>query len=169
LLVRALGWAVVWGLIGLVGGYVATVAIGIVLFDIFKVSQREGAAAMGLAFVIGPFVACLVALVAAATAAIVVSRRDRARADGRLPPPHPRGRASRAMIVGLLGGIAGYLVAVALLAVVYALRGSPYFSSYGWAYAAAWTPFMAALVGGGLGVWMVLRGGKPGDDGLNPG
>lgn len=165
---RAFGWAVVWGLIGLVGGYGATVSIGIVLFDIFKVSQREGAAAMGLAFVIGPFVACLIALVAAIAAAITVSRRDRARADGQMPPPRPWGRAPRATVAGLLGVIGGYLVAVALLAIFYALRGSPYFSSYAWAYAAAWTPFMAAIAGGGLGVWMALRGGRPRGDGLSP-
>jgi hypothetical protein len=164
---RAFTWAVIWGLISLVGGYVATVAIGLVLFDIFRVSQREGAAAMGLAFVIGPFVACLIALVAATVAAIMVSRRDRARAEGQLPPAQPWGRGPRAVLGAILGAVGGYGLAIALLALFYALRGSPYFSSYAWALAAAWTPFIAAIAGGGLGIWIAMRRSAPGSDGIS--
>lgn len=161
---RVFTWAVVWGLIGLVGGYVATVAIGIVLFDIFQVSQREGAAAMGLAFVIGPFVACIIALAAATTAALVVSRRDRLRDGAQMSPARPWGRGPRAVIGAILGVVGGYGAALLMLAGFYALRGSPYFSSYAWAYAAAWAPIIAAALGGGFGVLLALRSRPTGPD-----
>jgi hypothetical protein len=160
-MMRVLGWALVWGLIGLVGGYIAAVGIGIVLFEVFRVSQREGAAAMGLVFVIGPFVACLVALASAATAAVVTRRRERQREGGHVAPRRPWGRNTRAAVGAVLGLIGGYGAAVIVLAAFYALRGSPYFSSYAWAYAAAWTPFLAAALGGGFGVWLALRDKGP--------
>lgn len=166
---RVLGWALFWGLAGLIGGYIAAVAIGLVLFELFKVSQREGAAAMGLAFVIGPFVACLVALAAAATAAVVTRGRERQREGGHMAPRQPWGRGVRAAIGGVLGLVGGYGAAVIVLAAFYALRGSPYFSSYAWAYAAAWAPFLAAALGGGFGVWLALRDKGPAAGGISPG
>lgn len=166
---RVLGWALFWGIAGLVGGYIAAVGIGLVLFEVFRVSQREGAAAMGLAFVIGPFVACLVALASAATAAIVTRKRERQREGGHVAPRQPWSRGARAVVGGILGLIGGYGAAIIALAAFYALRGSPYFSSYAWAYAAAWAPFIAAALGGGLGVWLALRdrGNAPGE--VSPG
>lgn len=166
---RVLGWALFWGIAGLVGGYIAAVGIGLVLFEVFRVSQREGAAAMGLAFVIGPFVACLVALASAATAAVVTRGRERQREGGHIGPRQPWGRGARAVVGGFLGLIGGYGAAIIILSAFYALRGSPYFSSYAWAYAAAWAPFIAAALGGGLGVWLALRdrGNAPGE--VSPG
>lgn len=166
---RVLGWALFWGLAGLIGGYVATVAIGLVLFELFKVSQREGAAAMGLAFVIGPLVACLVALASAATAAVVTRGRERQREGGHMAPRQPWGRGARATVGGILGLVGGYGAAVIVLAAFYALRGSPYFSSYAWAYAAAWAPVLAAALGGGFGVWLALRDKGPAAGGISPG
>ncbi len=166
---RVLGWALFWGVAGLVGGYVAAVGVGLVLFELFNVSQREGAAAMGLAFVIGPFVACLVALASAATAAVVTRRRERQSEGGHVAPRQPLGRGGRAAVGGMLGLIGGYGAAVIVLAAFYALRGSPYFSSYAWAYAAAWAPFIAAAAGGGFGIWIALRDKGAAAGGVSPG
>jgi hypothetical protein len=52
-------------LLALVLGYVAALGVGLVVFEVFEVSQREGANAMGLAFVICPFVAVISAVIAA--------------------------------------------------------------------------------------------------------
>ena len=41
--------------VGLIASWVAAVAIGIGYSEIFPVNQREGAFAMGLMFIIGPF------------------------------------------------------------------------------------------------------------------
>ncbi len=154
---RIFGWALLWAVIGLVGGFVAAVAIGLVVFEVFGVSQREGAAAMGLVFVIGPFVACLTALAAGATAAVVTRRRELRREGGDIAPRPPQGRGVRAAIGGGLGLVGGYGAAVFGLFVFYRLTGSPYFDSYGWALAAAWAPFAAAAAGCGLGLWVALR------------
>jgi uncharacterized membrane protein YdfJ with MMPL/SSD domain len=154
---RIFGWALLWALIGLVGGFVGAVVVGALLFELFGVSQREGAAAMGLVFVIGPFVACLTALVAGGTAAVVTRRRERRREGGEVAPRQPAGRGVRAAIGGGLGLVGGYGLAVLGLFIVYRLTGSPYFSSYGWALAAAWAPFAAAAAGCGLGLWVALR------------
>ncbi len=96
-----------------------------------------------------------------------MSRRDRLRDGGQLPPARPWGRGPRAVVGAILGVVGGYGLAVALLALFYALRGSPYFSSYAWAYAAAWAPVIAAVAGGGLGVWIAMRRGAPGSDGIS--
>jgi len=155
---RIFGWALLWAVIGLVGGYLGAVVIGALLFELFEVSQREGAAAMGLAFVIGPFVACITALVVGGTAAVVTRRRERRREGGEVAPRAPAGRGVRAVIGGGLGFVGGYGLAVLGLFVFYRLTGSPYFSSYGWALAAAWAPFTTAAAGCGLGLWVALRG-----------
>lgn len=49
---------------GLVGGYVVALGLGLVAFEVFAVSQREGAAAMGLVFFIAPTAALVAAVVA---------------------------------------------------------------------------------------------------------
>lgn len=49
---------------GLIGGYVVALGVGLVAFEVFSVSQREGAAAMGLAFFIAPTAALVAAVVA---------------------------------------------------------------------------------------------------------
>ena len=158
---RIFGLALVWALIGLVGGYIAAVAIGLVMFEVFAVSQREGAAAMGLAFIIGPFLACLTALAAGATAAVVTRRRELRREGGEIAPRPPAGRGVRAAVGGGLGLLGGYGAAVLGLFAFYQLRGSPYFTSYGWALAASWAPFATAAAGCGLGLWMALRDRGP--------
>jgi hypothetical protein len=54
-----------WAVVALVLGYIVAISIGLVAFEVFEVSQREGAAAMGLAFVISPFVAVVSSFTAA--------------------------------------------------------------------------------------------------------
>lgn len=154
---RVFGWALAFALIGLVGGYVATLGIGIVLMEVYGVSQREGAAAMGLAFVIAPMGACVTAIVAAATAAVVTSRRQRDRIGGALPTRQPWGRTARGAAGGLGGFALGYGAAVLILFAFYQLRGSPYFESYAWAFAAAWLPFVLGIAGAAGGAWFAMR------------
>lgn len=72
---RIAGWALLWGLIGLVVGYGAILGLGIVAFEVFHVSQREGAAAMGLAFFIAPAGAVVIAAISAAVAMVVLTGR----------------------------------------------------------------------------------------------
>lgn len=90
----------------LVAGYLAALGLGLVAFDVFDVSEREGAAAMGLAFVIGPAMAIACALIAGLWYWIVSGRRNpQARA--------PRGSAVRLVwtTVAALGGwLAGLLL-----------------------------------------------------------
>ncbi len=154
---RVFAWAALFGLIGLVGGYAATLGIGIVLMEVWQVSQREGAAAMGLAFVIAPMGAVVMAIVAATLAALTTARRQRA-ADGVVVAPRPAmGRTGRMILWGIAGFVLGYGAAVLTLAVFYQLRGTPYFSSYFWAYAAAWFPFALAFGGATVGVLIARR------------
>jgi hypothetical protein len=155
---RVFAWAALFGLIGLVGGYAATLGIGIVLMDIWKVSQREGAAAMALAFVFAPMGACLAAIVAAATAAIVTRRRQREHEAISVAPRPGWSRRTRGIVGGLGGFVLGYGAAVLILALFYQLRGSPYFSSYLWALAAAWAPFVLAGLGAAGGASLAMRG-----------
>ncbi len=79
--VRLLKMALV-ALLALVLGYAAALGIGVVAFDVFAVSQREGANAMALVFVICPFVAVLSALAAAIWYWVWSGRRARAARTG---------------------------------------------------------------------------------------
>ncbi len=158
---RVFAWAALFGLIGLVGGYAATLGIGIVLMEVWKVSQREGAAAMALAFVFAPMGACLTAIVAAAAAAVITRRRQREFEAVSVAPRPGWSRRTRGIVGGLVGFVLGYGAAVLILAVFYQLRGSPYFDSYFWALAAAWSPFLLAGLGTAGGAILAMRGATP--------
>jgi hypothetical protein len=91
-------------LAALAGGYLCALGIGLVAFEVFDVSQREGAAAMGLAFFISPVAGLVCALIAAVWFWLRSGRRDPAvRA--------PRGaawlaaRVAAAVVVGWLCGL----------------------------------------------------------------
>lgn len=60
-----------WGLAGLIGGYVVTLLVVFTLGDLMGVSQAEGAFAMGVAF----FWAPLGAVVFAVLGAVLAGRR----------------------------------------------------------------------------------------------
>ncbi|MGX5665443.1 hypothetical protein ACWKW9_05655 [Rhizobium daejeonense] len=63
-------------LAALVGGYLAALGVGLAAFDVFEVSQLEGANAMGLAFFICPLVAVISALMAGIWYWIVSGKRN---------------------------------------------------------------------------------------------
>ena len=65
-------------LLALAIGYAAALGIGLIAFEVFDVSQREGANAMALAFVICPLVAVLMSIVAAIAYWIASDRAGRA-------------------------------------------------------------------------------------------
>lgn len=139
---------------GLVLGYVATVAIGIVAMEVFQVSQREGAAAMGLAFVIGPLGGLVSAAIGAVWAVLAIRRRMRRREDGTLGAAQPWTPTSRIVLGILIGLVAGYAAAWLLIQIFYAARGSQYFATYVAALIVAWTPIVLALGCAGLGGWL---------------
>lgn len=131
-------------LAALVGGYLAAVGIGLVAFDVFEVSQREGAAAMGLAFVIGPAVAIACALVAGLWYWISSGRRNpQIRA--------PRGSAVRlawAAAAAVGGWLAGFLLQ-------WMLEGRSY-ETFIVALAVSLAPWLGAL-GLAAATWFLLR------------
>lgn len=131
-------------LAALIGGYLAALGVGLVAFDFFEVSQREGAAAMGLAFVIGPAVAIICALVAGIWHWIFSGRRNpQARA--------PRGSAARlgwAFAAALGGWLAGLLLQ-------WMLEGQSY-ETFVVALAVSLAPWFCAL-GFAAATWFLLR------------
>lgn len=158
---RPWGWGIVGGIVGLVAGFAATVAIGLVAFEIFRVSQREGAAAMGLVFLVGPVGALMGAAIGAAFAVWFARRSIRAAGGA----PAPVGSRPLRLVLGTVAGaFLGYWVGLGLLHLALALRGSRSFDSYALAYALSNVPPLAMLAGAGLGAWLVLRG-RTGQDG----
>lgn len=156
---RPWGWGIVGGIVGLVAGFAATIAIGVVAFEIFRVSQREGAAAMGLVFFIGPVGALIGAAIGAAFA-VWFARRSAAAATDRSQAVGSQAAGSRLLrlvLVAVAGGILGYWIGIGLLHLALALRGSRSFDSYAIAYALSHIPTLAMLAGAGLGAWLVLR------------
>lgn len=151
---RPWGWGIVGGLAGLVAGFIATVAIGLVAFEVFRVSQREGAAAMGLVFFIGPVGAVMGATIGAALAVCLARRRA---ASAR---PKSEGSASRPLRLVLAtgaGAVLGYWTGLGLLHLALALRGSRSFDSHAMAYALSHIPTLSMLAAAALGAWIVLR------------
>lgn len=135
-------------LVALIAGYVAALAIGLIAFDIFEVSTREGANAMGLAFFICPAVALVVAIVAAIRYFVASGRP--ASPSARKPWPRPV-TAGGAALAGLL---AGFLLQ-------WILAGRSYET---WAAAAlvSFSPWIGALLLGGITLFFTRRGARPG-------
>ena len=103
-----------------------------------------------LAFVFAPIGGCLGALAGAIIAAIVTSRRERARDGVMVSPRPPMGRFVRIGLGVVAGFVVGYGAAIGILSIIYSVQG-PSFASYGWAFAAVWTPKVLALAGATLG------------------
>lgn len=161
---RPWGWGIVGGMAGLVAGFVATVAIGLVAFEFFHVSQHEGAAAMGLVFFIGPVGAVMGAIMGAALA-VWLARRAACAAR-----PASEGSASwplRLVLATVAGAVLGYWTGVGLLQLALALRGSRSFDSYAIAYALSHIPTLSMLAAAALGAWIALRR-RPGQATGNP-
>lgn len=128
-------------LAALVGGYLSALGIGLVAFEVFDVSQREGAAAMGLAFVIGPAVGLVCALIAAVWYWLRSGRRD----PGIRAPRGSGWFAARVVAAAVVGWLCGLLLQWLLagqsydtFAVALAVSQAPLLLALGLAAATGW-------------------------------
>jgi len=134
-------------LLALVVGYAVALGVGLVAFDVFEVSQREGANAMALAFVICPFVAVLSAVVATIWYWIASGRR--AATTNPTAVAAPRGNAARITAIAVfvvVGWLAGTLLQ-------WVLAGRSY-EAFIVALAVSTAPWIGAIVLGGLTWWL---------------
>jgi hypothetical protein len=139
---------VLWALLALVLGYVVAFAAGLLAFEVFDVSQREGAAAMGLAFVIAPFVAGVSSL----TAAIwywIASRTDVAPTASSTAN---RRRAYR-VVVFIVAGAFGWYAGAFLQ---WMLAGQAY-ETFVLALTVALAPWLGLLGCAGTAGWILWR------------
>jgi hypothetical protein len=136
-------------LLAMVLGYVVSLAIGIVAFEIFDVSQREGASAMGLAFFISPLVAVISGVVGG-IGYWIASGRKSAMPEGTVE----ESRSGNWRPVLTIGAAAagGYLSGLFLQ---WMLAGRSY-DTYLAALAVSQAPLMAAAVFGGI-AWAGVR------------
>jgi len=137
-------------LLALVAGYAAALGGGLVAFDVFEVSQREGANAMALAFVICPSVAVLSAVLAT-TWYWIASGRRAATANPSALGTH-RGSAARVAAIALsvvIGWLAGTLLQ-------WMLAGRSY-EAFVVALAVSTAPWIGVIVLGGLTWWLTRR------------
>ncbi len=137
-------------LLALVVGYAAALGVGLVAFDVFEVSQREGANAMALIFVICPFVAVLSAVVAAIWYWIASGRR--AATTSPTAVGAPRGNAVRVFSIAvsvIVGWLAGTLLQ-------WVLAGRSY-ETFVVALAVSMAPWIGAIVLGGVTWWLTRR------------
>jgi len=141
-------------LLALVVGYAAALGVGLVAFDVFEVSQREGANAMALAFVICPSVAALSAV--AATIWYWIASGRRASTGTPSAAETCRGNAVRvvaiavSVVIGWLGG--------ALLQ--WMLAGRSY-EAFVVALAVSAAPWIGVILLGGLTWWLTRRREAP--------
>lgn len=135
-------------LLALAFGYAVALGVGLVAFEVFDVSQREGANAMALAFVICPLVAVLSAVAAAIWYWI---------ASGRLARGPTAVRAQRrnvARVVAIAVSVVVGWLAGSLLQWVLAGRS---YETFLVALAVSTAPWLGAIVLGGITWWLTLR------------
>jgi hypothetical protein len=136
-------------LLALVVGYAAALGVGLVAFDVFEISQREGANAMALAFIICPFVAVLSAVVAAIWYWIASDRR--ATTTNPAAVRASRGNAARVVAIAVsvvVGWLAGTLLQ-------WVLAGRSY-EAFVVALAVSTAPWIGMIVLAG-GTWWLTR------------
>lgn len=136
-------------LLALVVGYATALGVGLVAFDFFEVSQREGANAMGLAFVICPFVAVLSTVVATIWYWIASGRRTATTSPAAVETP--RSTAVRVFSVAMsvvVGWLAGTLLQ-------WVLAGRSY-ETFVVAFTVSMTPWIGVIVLGGV-TWSLTR------------
>jgi LPXTG-motif cell wall-anchored protein len=137
-------------LLALVLGYVAALGVGLVVFEVFEVSQREGANAMGLAFVICPFVAVISAVIAAIWYWISSGRR--AATTSPTAVETRRGNAVRVFAIAVsvvVGWLAGTLLQ-------WLLAGRSY-ETFVVALAVSLAPWIGMIILGGATWWLTRR------------
>lgn len=140
-------------LLALVVGYATALGVGLIAFEVFEVSQREGANAMALAFVICPFVAVLSAVVAAIWYWIASGRRTATTSPAAADTP--RGNAARVFSVAV-SVVVGWLAGTFLQ---WLLAGRSY-ETFVVALAVSKAPWIGAIVLGGV-TWWLTRQQKP--------
>lgn len=134
-------------LLALVLGYLAALGIGLVAFDVFKVSQREGASAMGLVFFICPLVAVISALIAAIWYWVVSGRRvSPAGFDGTEAPRSNGARVLQIVAAIALGWLSGELLQ-------WMLAGRSY-DTFIVAFAVSMAPWIGAVALGSVTWWL---------------
>ena len=141
-------------LLALVAGYAAALGVGLVAFEVFEVSQREGANAMALAFVICPFVAVLSAVVA--TIWYWIASGQRAATTNPTAAGVPSGSAAR--VAGItVSVVVGWLAGMLLQ---WVLAGRSY-ETFAVALAVSTAPWIGMIVLGGVTWWLTRQRKTP--------
>lgn len=141
-------------LLALAIGYAAALGIGLVAFEVFDVSQREGANAMALAFVICPLIAVLTSIAAAIAYWIASNRPGTARSL--LKAETSRGKAVRFFLIAVsvvVGWLAGLLLQ-------WVLAGRSY-ETFVVALAVSLAPWIGMLILGCATTWLTRRQERP--------
>lgn len=136
-----------FALLALVVGYAAALGVGLVAFEVFEVSQREGANAMALAFVICPFIAVLSAVVATIWYWIASGRR--AATTSPTAAGAPSGSATRVVAI-VVSVVVGWLAGMLLQ---WVLAGRSY-ETFVVALAVSMAPWIGMIVLGGVTWWL---------------
>jgi hypothetical protein len=136
-------------LLAMVLGYGAALGIGVVAFEVFDVSQREGANAMALAFFICPLVAVVSAVVAGAWYWVRTGRR--AATAGPPTPGRSRGIGGRVLLI-VAAAAGGWLAGLILQ---WVLAGRSY-ETFVVALVVSLAPWIGAILCGG-GTWWRTR------------
>ncbi|MGQ3297354.1 hypothetical protein [Reyranella sp.] len=136
-----------FALLALVVGYAAALGVGLVAFEVFEVSQREGANAMALAFVICPFVAVLSAVVATIWYWIASGRR--AATTSPTAAGAPNGSATRVVAI-VVSVVVGWLAGMFLQ---WVLAGRSY-ETFVVALAVSMAPWIGMIALGGVTWWL---------------
>lgn len=149
---RTLGFTVLAFVATLVVVFAVVVFGSLAYMDYAGIHDRDGGGAMGIFFVIGPMVATLAAVVAAALTAILMNRRQALIASGARPPATRWPLGVRAVVAALAWAAAVY----GAFAFVYWLAAPMSFASYTIAMIIAWLPIVAALSAAALAAGFVL-------------
>jgi hypothetical protein len=143
---------------GLVATYVVAVAVGLGYMTAFDVLDRDGGLSMAIMFGIGPLAAIVGGIAAAIIVPVRLSRRDTARAEGRLPPQQNRWPPTvRAAVAAACWGVATYL-AMRLLFWLFIAGMS--FRSYWVALAVGLSPLALGFFAAALATYLVLRNAR---------
>lgn len=137
-------------LLALAIGYAAALGIGLAAFEAFGVSQREGANAMALAFVICPLIAVISSIVAAIAYWITSDRPGTAMRPFAVGTR--RSKAVRFFLVAV-SAVVGWLAGLLLQ---WLLAGRSY-ETFVLALAVALAPWIGMLVLGCATTWLTRR------------
>jgi hypothetical protein len=154
---RIFGFVVLAFVVGLVGGYVLVAAGAFAWMAANDVFDSDGGMSMGILFAMAPAGGILAGLVAALVTLFRMRARARHVAAGTRPPVRRWPLGLRAVVAGIVWGLAVYLVIEGL----YWLAAPMTFASYEAAMAVAWLPVAAAVLAVILAVVFVVRRNAP--------